>query len=83
MDYPSGNEDLVTAFYDESERLVRFLIATDKEKFPQFLELSAAGQPFDVALFHTSGAKFTNVAELEEKFFEYAAAEAAIASQDQ
>ena len=54
MDYPSGNQDLVAAFYDESERLVRFLVATDKEKFPEFLELSAAGQPFDVALFHAS-----------------------------
>jgi hypothetical protein len=83
MDYPSGNEEMVTAFYDESERLVRFLIATNKEKFPEFLELSAAGRPFDVALFHTSGAKFASVAELEEKFFEYAAEDAETASEDQ
>jgi hypothetical protein len=78
--YPS--DDKVDAFYTESERLVRFLVASDKEKFLELLQLCAAGQPFDTALFHASGALFPSVAELEEKFVAYAAADPAAPAQD-
>ena len=73
MTYPPA--DQVETFYDESERLVRFLAATDKANFLSFLDAMGRHQPFESALFQSFGAKFLNVAALEEKFREYAASE--------
>jgi len=73
MSYPASEE--VETFYDESEKLVRFLVATDKTSFLNFLDAMGRHQPFESALFQTFGTKFLNVAALEEKFRQYAASE--------
>ena len=76
MTYPAS--DRVETFYDESERLVRFLASTDKAKFLEFLDALARHQPFDSALAQSYGAKFITVAALEEKFREYASKDASL-----
>ncbi|MEY2525279.1 MAG: Peptidase superfamily [Verrucomicrobiota bacterium] len=63
----------VETFYDESERLVRFLATTDKPSFLALLDALARHQPFESAFVRTYAGKFANVAALEEKFREYAA----------
>jgi hypothetical protein len=73
MSYPAS--DRVETFYDESEKLVRFLVATDKASFLNFLDAMGRHQPFETALFQAFGTKFMNVAALEEKFRQYAASE--------
>ena len=70
LTYPPN--DRVETFYDESERLVRFLAATDKPSFLLLLDALARHQPFETALFQTYGTKFLTVGALEEKFREYA-----------
>ena len=67
--------DRVETFYDESERLVRFFVATDKRSFLNFLDALARHQPFETALLQNYGTKFLTTAALEEKFREYAANE--------
>jgi hypothetical protein len=66
------NEQVET-FYDESERLVRFLAATDKHAFLTLLDAFARHQPFETAFPRISAGTFSNTAVLEEKFREYAA----------
>jgi hypothetical protein len=66
---PSEN---VHTFYDESERLVRFLATTDKPAFLNFLDALARHQPFETTLARFYSAHFGTVAALEEKFREYA-----------
>jgi hypothetical protein len=66
---PSDN---VETFYDESERLVRFLVATDKPSFLALLDALGRHQPFETALPRIYPAKFATLAMLEEKFLEYA-----------
>ena len=66
---PSNN---VHTFYDESERLVRFLAATDKPGFLKLLDALARHQPFETALAQFYSSHFANVPALEEKFREYA-----------
>src|SRR5437660_155036 len=65
--------DRIETFYDESERLVRFLVATDKPSFLVLLDALGRHQPFETALPRIYPAKFATVATLEEKFREYAA----------
>jgi hypothetical protein len=67
--------DRVETFYDESERLVRFLAASDKTSFLAFLDALGRHQPFETALFQNYGTKFMTPAALEEKFREYASTE--------
>ncbi len=67
---PSDN---VVTFYDESERLVRFLATTDKRSFLVLLDALARHQPFEVALSRSYAGTFPNLNVLEEKFREYAA----------
>jgi hypothetical protein len=64
--------DRVHMFYDESERLVRFLAATDKPAFLALLDALARHQPFESALPRSYPGKFANTASLEEKFRDYA-----------
>ncbi len=64
--------DRVHIFYDESERLVRFLAATDKPAFLALLDTLARHQPFESALPRSYPGKFANTASLEEKFRDYA-----------
>ena len=64
--------DRVAIFYDESERLVRFLASTDKPSFLALLDALARHQPFETAFVRTYAGKFANTAALEESFREYA-----------
>jgi hypothetical protein len=64
--------DRVATFYDESERLVRFLVATDRTSFLAFLDALARHQPFEAALARAYPGKFPTPAILAEKFAEYA-----------
>jgi len=64
--------DHVRLFYDESERLVRFLAATDKPSFLSLLDALARHQPLEAVLPRLYSGKFASVAALEEKFREYA-----------
>jgi hypothetical protein len=64
--------DRVRIFYDESERLVRFLAATDKPSFLSLLDSLARHQPLETVLPRLYSGKFASVAALEEKFREYA-----------
>jgi hypothetical protein len=63
----------VEIFYDESERLVRFLAATDKASFLAMLDALARHQPFETVLPRLFSAHFATVPALEEKFGDYAA----------
>jgi len=76
MTYPPS--DRVETFYDESERLVRFLAATDKAKFLEFLDALGRHQPFESALVQSYGTRFMTAAALEEKFREYALKDASL-----
>ena len=68
--YPPSEK--VHTFYNESERLVRFLAQTDKSGFLKLLDALARHQPFESALARFYSANFANVPALEEKFREYA-----------
>ena len=65
--------DRVETFYSESERLVRFLAATDKRSFLALLDALARHKPFETALNQTYAGQIPSIAVLEEKFKEYAA----------
>ena len=65
--------DRVQTFYDESERLVRFLATTDKPSFLKLLDMLGHHQPFETAFLLSYAGKFANAAVLEEEFREYAA----------
>lgn len=64
--------DHVRLFYDESERLVRFLAVTDKPSFLSLLDSLARHQPLETVLPRLYGGKFANIGVLNEKFSEYA-----------
>jgi hypothetical protein len=64
--------DRVRTFYDESERLVRFLAAADKPSFLALLDAVARHQPLETVLPRLYGGKFASNSMLEEKFREYA-----------
>jgi len=65
--------DNIETFYDESERLVRFLVATDKPSFLAFLDSLGRHQPFEIALPRNYSTRFANLSVLEKKFREYVA----------
>jgi hypothetical protein len=75
--------DRVETFYDESERLVRFLAATDKMSFLTLLDALARHQPFEITFLRIYAGKFANPVVLEEKFREYAAKDFGTTLQDQ
>jgi hypothetical protein len=62
----------VHTFYDESERLVRFLAATDKPSFLSLLDALARHQPLETVLPRLYSGKFASVAALGDKFRDYA-----------
>jgi hypothetical protein len=64
--------DRVETFYNQSERLVRFLASTDKANFLLLLDALARHQPFDSALLRTYPGKFATVPAFEEQFRDYA-----------
>ena len=71
MTYPPSEH--VKTFYDESERLVRFLVATDKRSFLALLDALGRHQPFETAFVRNYSGKFLSIATLEERFRDYAA----------
>jgi hypothetical protein len=74
MSYPPSAQ--VETFYDESERLVRFLATADKAAFLVFLDAVGRHQAFESALAQAYGSKFSGVDALEEKFRAYASSTA-------
>jgi len=64
--------DRVEIFYDESERLVRFLASADKKSFLTLLDALARHQPFESILPRLYSGRFANVSTLESQFREYA-----------
>ena len=81
MSYPPAAQ--VETFYDQSERLVRFLITADRPKFLELLQLTAGGETFETALQRTNAAAFASLGALEEKFAPYATKDAdTVALQD-
>ena len=73
-DYPTG-DDSIAGFYRESERLVRFLAATDKTSFLGLLDALSRHQPFERSMPTYYSGKFGSVAALEAAFRDYAANE--------
>ncbi len=69
--------DRVVTFYDESERLVRFLASTDKRSFLALLDALGRHQPFETALPRIYAGTFPNSSVLEEKFLDYASKDVA------
>ena len=74
MHYPPAAQ--VETFYDQSERLVRFLITSDHAKFLEVLQLTANGEGLEAALLRANTASFPSLAALEEKFVPYATKDA-------
>jgi len=69
--YPAETEQ-VPIFYNESERLVRFLNKTDKKGFFAFLEAMSRSNRIDTALNKGFSARFINLEALEREFKNYA-----------
>jgi len=72
LSYTHPPSDRVETFYDESERLVRFLAASDKRSFLALLDSLARHQPFERAVSQAYPGAFTSMATLDEKFRTYA-----------
>jgi hypothetical protein len=70
MTHPPSEQ--VHTFYNESERLVRFLDTTDKPSFLKLLDALARHQPFETALAQFYPTNFATVGALDEKFRDYA-----------
>ena len=68
----SPPNDKVETFYNESERLVRFLATTDKTSFLSLLDALGRHQPLETALSRYHAGKFQTLAILEREFSEYA-----------
>jgi hypothetical protein len=68
----SPPNDKVETFYDESERLVRFLATTEKSSFLQLLDALGRHQPLETALSRYYAGKFPTLAVLEREFRDYA-----------
>lgn len=62
----------VAAFYDESEKLVRFLAAADKKAFLSFLDAMGKGAKFETALAANFGSRFPSIDALDREFKPYA-----------
>lgn len=69
--YPS-EEDRVAAFYEESQKLVRFLSAADRKGFVAFLDAMGKGALFETAARNHFGNRFLNLDAVEREFKSYA-----------
>jgi hypothetical protein len=74
--------DHVEVFYNESERLVRFLASTDKPGFLTLLDALARHQPFESTLLRIYARDFLSSAALEEKFRDFATKDFGTSLQD-
>ena len=70
----------VGTFYDESERLVRFLSAADKRGFGLFFEAMSKGNRFETALGKGFAGRWSGVEALEREFKAYAARDSGMAT---
>ncbi len=71
MTYPAENER-VAAFYEESQKLVRFLCAADRNGFLTFLDAMGKGARFETAARNHFGNRFLNLDAVEHEFKSYA-----------
>ncbi len=71
MTYPA-EDDRVFAFYEESQKLVRFLSAADRNGFLAFLEAMGKGALFETAARNHFGNRFLNLDAVEREFKSYA-----------
>jgi hypothetical protein len=62
----------VETYYDESERVVRFLVQTDKSRFLNLLDALGRKETFDDAFARVYAGTFASRADFEEKVREYA-----------
>jgi hypothetical protein len=69
--YPA-DETKVAAFYEESQKLVRFLSAANRKGFQQFLEAMGKGARFETAAAANFGNRFLNLDTVEREFKSYA-----------
>ena len=60
------------AFYEESQKLVRFLCAADRGGFLVFLEAMGKGARFETAARNHFGNRFLNLEAVEREFKTYA-----------
>lgn len=79
--YPSDPVQ-VDVFYNQSERLVRFLSSLDKTGFQGFFEAMSKGNHFETALRKGFGSRFASSMALEKEFRDYATKEHGTALQD-
>jgi hypothetical protein len=79
--YPRDTAE-VEVFYDESERLVRFLCSANKPGFIVFFDALSKGNQLDNALAKGFGGRFNNLDALEREFKEYATREHGTTLQD-
>ena len=70
-DYP-GEVEQVAAFYEESQKLVRFLTASDRKGFIAFLDAMGKGALFETAARTHFGNRFLNLDAVEHEFKSYA-----------
>ncbi len=80
-EYPDEVKEVAT-FYNESERLVRFISGTDKRGFGTFFEALSQGNRLETALSKGFGSRFMNLETLEREFKQYATKEHGSAMQD-
>jgi hypothetical protein len=73
MAFTHPPSDHVQIFYQESERLVRFLAAGDKTTFLALLDGLARHQPFATVFPRAYAGRFASIAAMEQQFREYAA----------
>ena len=69
-------------FYNESERLVRFLSAANKAGFLSFLDALSKGSRTDSALAKAFGSRFPGLEALDREFKSYAIKDYGAASSD-
>lgn len=79
--YPTNSAE-VEVFYDESERLVRFLSAANKQGFARLFDALSKGNQFETALNKGFAGRFINLDALEREFKDYATKEHGTALQD-
>ncbi|MBA3961330.1 MAG: hypothetical protein H0X40_05435 [Chthoniobacterales bacterium] len=81
LTYPPSEK--VEDFYDECERLVRFLARTDHARFLTFFALMSGKETFDNALTHVYAGVFASRSDFNDKFREYASKDYGTTLQDQ
>lgn len=71
MGLPRAPDGRVDLFYDECERLVRFLAQSDHERFLRLLDALAGKQSFDQALLQTYAGVLYSRADFDTRFETY------------